>query len=64
VQSSAILSEIFIHNLEHNKIYQTIKKHNVLNYFRYVDDTLIIYDETKTDIDNVLTGFNNLYKNL
>jgi hypothetical protein len=62
--SSAILSEIFIENLEHNELYRIITKHEVLNYFRYVDDTLIIYGETKTYIGNALSGFSMLYRNL
>jgi hypothetical protein len=62
--SSVVLSEIFIQGLEHNQLCQTLTKHKVINYFRYVDDTLKIHDKTKTNIDKVLTEFNNLYENL
>jgi hypothetical protein len=62
--SSAILAEIFIQNLKHNEIHQILTKHSVLNYLKYVDNTLIIYYGTKTSIDIVLIEFNNLHKNL
>jgi hypothetical protein len=39
----AILSEIYFQNLKHNQIYHILTKNNILNYFRYVDDTLSIY---------------------
>jgi hypothetical protein len=61
--TSAALSEIYLQNLENNQIYHILTKHNTLNYFRYVDDTLLIHDETKTSIYNVPTEFNNLHKN-
>lgn len=62
--SSAILSEIFIQCLQHNEINQILTKHNLLNYFMYVDDALIIYDEPRINIDDVLSEFNSLYKHL
>ena len=33
-------------------------KHNILGYFRYVDDILIVYDTNTTDIQKVLDDFN------
>jgi len=33
---------------------------NIVGYFQYVDDLLIIYNETKTDIEDLLYRFNNI----
>ena len=48
--SSAMLSEVYLQNLEHTEIIKIITQHNILGYFRYVDDILMIYDENSTDI--------------
>ena len=37
-----------------------IKSHNVVGYFRYVDDILIVYNEDITNNDTLLHQFNNL----
>jgi hypothetical protein len=60
----AVLYEIYLQNLKHNQIYHILTKHNILNYFRYVDDTLLTHAETKNNTDNVLTKFSNLQKKL
>jgi hypothetical protein len=39
-------------------------KSQTVNYIRYVDDILVIYDSTHTDIHNILTDFNTLHRNL
>ena len=39
-------------------IYDILTKHNILGYFRYVDDVLLVYDSTVTDILEVLNDFN------
>jgi len=36
------------------------QKHKILNYYRYVDDILLIYDLDHTDIQNILTDFSEL----
>ena len=56
--SSAILSELYLQYIEHTIIYDTLTKHNILGYFRYVDDVLLAYDNTVTDIHDVLQDFN------
>jgi hypothetical protein len=48
--TSAILAEIFIQYLEHNNIIQILQKHQILDYYRYVDDILIMYNEERTNI--------------
>jgi hypothetical protein len=52
--TSAILSEIYLQYIEHTYIYHTLQKPNITNYHRYVDDILITYDSTKTNINNTL----------
>jgi hypothetical protein len=58
--TSAVLSEIYLQNLECNKITKILTDNNILGYFRYVDDILIVYNENHTDIHEVHTSFNNL----
>jgi hypothetical protein len=41
--SSAIISEILLQYTEFNSLIPTIKKHNILGYYRYVDDILILF---------------------
>jgi hypothetical protein len=60
VPSSGILSEIYHQNLESTKIIEILTQHNIIGYFRYVDDILIVYDENSTDIHKVPKTFNNL----
>jgi hypothetical protein len=56
--TSATLSEIYLQNLECTKIIQILTD-NILGYFRYVDDILIVYDDF-TDIHKVYKTFNSL----
>jgi hypothetical protein len=62
--TSAIFSEIFIQHLEHNDILNTLTKHNVIDYHRYVDDMLIVYNEKQTNINQLLLDFNNIHRKL
>jgi hypothetical protein len=56
--TSAILAEVYIQYIEHKKLYPIVKKHQIIGYFRYVDDILIIYNRNKTNIEETLTEFN------
>jgi hypothetical protein len=58
--TSSILYEIFLQFLEH-KICKILVENKIVAYFRYVDDILIIYDASKTNIANVLETFNSLH---
>jgi hypothetical protein len=58
--TSLILSEVYLQYLENSKIDNLLLSHNVVGYFRYVDDILIIYNEYITNIDILLHQFNNL----
>jgi hypothetical protein len=59
--TSATLAETFIQHLEHTIIYEILKKHQIIDYYRYVDDILIIYNEHHTNIDNTLNEFNRIH---
>ena len=58
--SSAVLSEVYLQHLEHTEIIKIITQHNILGYFRYVDDILMSYDENSTDMHEVHTAYNKL----
>jgi hypothetical protein len=62
--TSAILAEIFMQHHEHNYIINILQKHNIIDYYRYVDEILIIYNEDYTDIDNTLKEFNSIHPNI
>jgi hypothetical protein len=56
--TSSILSEFYLQHLENSKIYDILLNFNIIGYFQYVDDLLIIYNESKTDIEDLLHCFN------
>jgi len=47
-------------SVENSRIYDILRNHNIASYFRNVDDILIIYDESTTNIEDLLHCFNNL----
>jgi hypothetical protein len=62
--TSAIIAETFIQYVEHTKIIEVLKKHHITDYYRYVDDILIIYNMHTTNIDNTLADFNTLHPHI
>jgi hypothetical protein len=62
--TSAILAEVFIQYLEHTTICDILMKHQIIDYYRYVDDILIIYSSHKTHIENTMYEFNNIHPNI
>jgi hypothetical protein len=46
--------------LEITNIYNLLLGHNIEGYFLYVDDILIVYNENRTNIDDLLNFFNKL----
>jgi hypothetical protein len=62
--TSAILYEIYLQYIEHTLLIDILTSNNILGYFRYVDDILIIYNNESTNIDAVLEQFNNITNNL
>ena len=59
--STSILSEIFLQNIEHTHLPGLAEKHKPVNYFRFVDDILIIYDSQHTIINAILSDFNSIH---
>lgn len=59
---SAIMSEIFLQNIEKSNIPEILTKHNIKTYFRYVDDTFLICNKHKTE--ELLQDFNNIHNKL
>jgi hypothetical protein len=62
--SSGIIAEIFLQHTEHKHLPSITQKHKIINYTRYVDDILIIYDSTHTDAPDILTDFNAIHPHL
>jgi hypothetical protein len=48
--TSAIISKAYIQNMEHKQIYPILVKRQITRSFRYVDDILVICDQTKTNM--------------
>jgi hypothetical protein len=46
--------------MEHTQIFPILRKQLIVVYFSYVDDILIIYDQSKTNIDYTLQDLNKL----
>jgi nucleoside-specific outer membrane channel protein Tsx len=44
-----------------NKI---LNKHRIIDYYRYADDILIMYNTHYTNIENTLEEFNTIYPKL
>jgi hypothetical protein len=62
--STSIIAEIFLKHTEYAHMAHLTHKHNIINYFRYMDDILLILDPKRTDIQVILKDFNALHPNL
>jgi hypothetical protein len=62
--SSSIISELFLQYTECNFLAPIVNKHGISGYYRYVDDILILYDSSITNILSILHDFNNIHSNL
>jgi hypothetical protein len=62
--TSALLAEKFMQHDEHNYIINILQHHHIIDYYRYVDDILIIYNKDYTNIDNKLKEFNSTHPNI
>jgi hypothetical protein len=58
--TSSIFSKFYLQHLEISNIYNLLLEHNIESYFHYVDDILIVYNENRTNIDDLLDCFNKL----
>ena len=55
--TASILSEVYLQYIEHREIYN-ILQHNIVGYFKYVDDIVIVYNHKNRNIQNVLQQCN------
>jgi len=62
--TSSIVSEIYLQYVEHTNIVEVLNQHKILGYFRYVDDFLIVYDNTDTNLVNVVHRFSGIHRTL
>jgi hypothetical protein len=58
--TSSIFSEIYIQHIENRIISDILLKYNIVGYFRYVDDILIVYNKDKTNLYDVFNVLNNI----
>jgi hypothetical protein len=49
---------------KHTSIADILSKHQIIDYYRYVDDILIVYEERKTNIINMQVNFNAIHPKL
>jgi hypothetical protein len=49
--SSGLIAEIFLQHMEHTHLANLTHKHNIINYYTYVDDILIIFDTNHTTLE-------------
>ena len=61
---SSILSEIFLQHIEHTYIEDIKKQFNIIFYGRYVDDILILYNNSHDNSNDILNKFNNLHPSI
>jgi len=57
--TSPIFSQMYLQCIQNTAVYDTLLHNNITGYFRYVDDILIVYDRTNTDIIKVLDSLIN-----
>jgi len=62
--SSGLIAEFFLQHTENTHLARLSHKHRIIDYFRYVDDILLIFDPNHSDIQSILTDFNALHPNL
>ena len=62
--SSGIIAEIFLQHMEHTHLTQLAQKHKIINYCRYVDDILLIFDSNQSNIQMIQDDFNNIHPKL
>jgi hypothetical protein len=61
---SNIIAEIFLQHYKNTYIKQALDKHYIQYYTRFVDDILIIYDNSKITHEQITQQFNQLHTNL
>jgi hypothetical protein len=59
-----LIAEMFLQNFEHLRLAHLTNKHKIINYWRNVDDILLIFDSNHTNIQEILDDFNALHPKL
>jgi len=62
--SSGLIADFFLQHTENTHIARLAHKHRINDYFRYVDDILLIFDPNHSDIQSILREFNALHPDL
>jgi hypothetical protein len=62
--SSGLISELFLQHIKHLHLEPPSTKHKIINYFRYVDDILVVFGSNHTGIQTILNDFNAIHPNL
>jgi len=62
--TSSIMAEVYLQYIEETHVNQWLNSKEITYYKRYVDDILIIYDQSKTNEQIILHEINKIYKNL
>jgi len=62
--SSGLISELFLQQMEYVHLTCLSTKHKIIDYFRYVDDILLIFDSNHTNIQTILNDFNVIHPKL
>jgi hypothetical protein len=62
--SSSILLEIYLQFIEHHETLKILTYEKIISYCRYVDDILILYNHTITNIEQVIEAFNSIHNNI
>jgi hypothetical protein len=62
--STSPIAEIFLQSTEYSQLTCLTNKHEIINYFRYVDDILLIFDSNQSNIQKILDDFNSLHPKL
>jgi 23S rRNA-/tRNA-specific pseudouridylate synthase len=61
---SVMLAEIFLHDLEQQRIKHLLENGNIIYYNRYVKDIIIVYNHTKINPQIISEQFNVQRKDL
>jgi len=62
--SSSLIAEIFLQHIEHSHLTHLTQKHKIINYCRYVEDILIIFDPNHSNIPEIINVFKSLHPKL
>ena len=54
--SSGLIAEMFLQLIEHSHLTNLTLKHNIINYCRYVDDNLIVFDPNHSNLQMILNS--------